>query len=365
MKTSFQTLAIFLILTACHQKTDPIEKTFQSYQGENPGASVAIIQDGEIIYHGSFGMAEMALNRQVQGNTNFRLASVSKQFTATAILLLEQEGLIDLNWSMDKIFEDFPIYGQGIRIHHLLNHTSGLWDYEDFVPDSALVNQVRDQEVLDIIRQTNEVYFPAGESFRYSNTAYALLALIVEKYSGKSFPDFLNERIFTPLGMSNTLAYVKGVNTVPNRAFGYSKEEKLWVPKDQSSTSAVLGDGGIYSNVLDLFKWDQALYQSTLLPSETIERMFTKAQLNDATEIDYGMGWHLKTLNGEKVVYHTGSSTSFRNIFYRIPSKNLSIIILTNRNEPEEEEMVGMAEKVLNANLSKKKSMKNDVKSKF
>ena len=337
------------MLTACTKSTDPIATILQHYQGEKPGAAVAIIKDGKFVYHESFGLAELETKTAVHEHSNFRLASVSKQFTATAILMLEKDGLIDLDWSMDEIFEDFPSYGQGIRVHHLLNHTSGLWDYEDFVPDTAMVNQLMDEGVLDIIRQTTEVYFPAGEAFRYSNTAYALLALIVEKYSGRSFPDFLNERIFTPLGMSNTLAYVKGVNTVPNRAFGYSKEEKLWVQKDQSSTSAVLGDGGIYSNVPDLFKWDQALHQSTLLSSETIERMFTKANLNDGTEIDYGIGWHLKTLDGKKVVYHTGSTTSFRNIFYRIPSEKLSIIILTNRNEPEEEEMVGLAEKVLTA----------------
>lgn len=349
MKKSLQVLTIFLILTACTKSTDPIATILQHYQGEKPGAAVAIIKDGKFVYHESFGLADLETKTAVHEHSNFRLASVSKQFTATAILMLEKDGLIDLDWSMDDIFEDFPAYGQDIRIHHLLNHTSGLWDYEDFVPDTAMVDQLMDKGVLDIIRQTKEVYFPAGESYRYSNTAYALLALIVEKYSGKSFPDFLNERIFTPLGMSNTLAYVKGVNTVPNRAFGYSKKEKLWVQKDQSSTSAVLGDGGIYSNVPDLFKWDQALHHASLLPAETIERMFTKSNLNDGTEIDYGMGWHLKTLDGKKVVYHTGSTTSFRNIFYRIPSEKLSIIILTNRNEPEEEEMVGLAEKVLTA----------------
>jgi CubicO group peptidase (beta-lactamase class C family) len=335
------------ILTSCTQKTDPIAKIFKDYQGENPGAAVAIIQGGEIIYHQSFGMAEMETHRPVQVNTNFRLASVTKQFTATSILLLEEKGLIDLDWSLAEVFENFPAYGQNIQIHHLLNHTSGIWDYEDFVPDSALVHQVMDHGVLEIIQNTDETYFPAGEQFRYSNTAYALLALMVEKYSGQDFPDFLKDNIFQPLGMNATVAHIKNQNTVTERAFGYSRENGIWTRKDQSSTSAVLGDGGIYSNVLDLYKWDQALYKGSILPKTTVEETFTNGQLNDGSRIDYGLAWHIKDYQGEKVVYHTGSSTSFRNIFYRIPSKQLSIIILTNRNEPAEESMVSLAEKVM------------------
>ncbi len=331
----------------CSEKSDPIADIFRNYHGENPGVAVAIIENGKVIYHQSFGMAELETKRQVQTNTNFRLASVTKQFTATAILVLEKEGLIDLDWTLDQIFEDFPEYGKGIQIHHLLNHTSGIWDYEDFIPDSALITPVRDQGVLEIIQKIDQTYFPAGEQFRYSNTAYALLALMVEKYSGHEFPEFLEENIFKPLGMNHTLAHIKNINTVSDRAFGYSWENDHWVLKDQSSTSAVLGDGGIYSNVPDLFLWDQALYQGNILPLETIERTFLRAKLNDGSDIDYGIAWHIKEFKGEKVVYHTGSSTSFRNIFYRIPTQNLSIIILSNRNEPEEEEMVTLAEDIL------------------
>lgn len=350
MKIFYQTLTIFLILTACSKKTDPINTIFQNYQGENPGASVAIIQDGKIVYHESFGMADKENQVPVQANSNFRLASVSKQFTATAILILESRGSIDLDWNLDQVFEEFPAYGKTIKVHHLLNHTSGIWDYEDFVPDDA--PQVTDTDVLEIIKNQPSVYFEAGTEFRYSNTAYALLALLVEKYSHQTFQDFLKTEIFNPLGMQNTLAFVPNYNEVPNRAFGYSKENGAWVRKDQSSTSAVLGDGGIYSNVPDLFLWDQALYEGKILHKETIEKTFIKGKLNDGREIPYGLGWHIKEYEGEKAIYHTGSTTSFRNIFYRIPQKNLSIIILTNRNIPEENKMVDLAEKVLKSYIA-------------
>jgi CubicO group peptidase (beta-lactamase class C family) len=345
MKNAILVIQFICIMTSCTTAIDPIAQIFQNYQGENPGAAVAIIKDGKLVYHESFGIADKETQTPIQSNSNFRLASVSKQFTATAILLLEQKGLIDLNWTLDKVFEDFPAYGNTIRIHHLLNHTSGLWDYEDFVPDES--PQVTDADVLDILKNQPEVYFEAGTEFRYSNTAYALLALIVEKYSGSKFQDLLEMEIFNPLGMNSTVAFVPNYNEVPNRSFGYSKINGEWERKDQSSTSAVLGDGGIYSNVPDLFIWDQALYEGKILPLETIQRTFTKGKLNDGSEIPYGIGWHIKEYEGEKVVYHTGSTTSFRNILYRIPSQNLCIIILTNRNEPQEVEMVKLAEEII------------------
>ncbi|MCF1750746.1 serine hydrolase domain-containing protein [Mariniradius sediminis] len=345
MKTLFPFAISFMILSSCSRTLDPISDIFIAYQGENPGAVVAIIQNGKVVYQNAFGQAELENLTPVQPNTNFRLASVSKQFTATAILILEQRGLLDLSWTLESVFDSLPAYGKTIQIQHLLNHTSGIWDYEDFVPDDG--PQVTDADVLEIVKNHPKVYFEAGSAFRYSNTAYALLALVVEKYAKMHFQDFLKSEIFDRLEMNNTLAFVPNYNEVPNRAFGYSKEDGGWVKRDQSSTSAVLGDGGIYSNVRDLFLWDQALYDEKILPKEALQKTFTKGKLNDGSEIPYGMGWHIKEYDGEKVVYHTGSTDSFRNIIYRIPSRNLSIIILTNRDTPEEENMVNLAERVI------------------
>lgn len=350
MKKIISFLLILVYMNSCDNANHPIDACFLAYLNEQPGAALAIIKDGAVVYQNTYGLAELESKRPVQTNTNFRLASVSKQFTATCILLLEKDGLVDLNWTLDQVFDDFPAYGKDMHVFQLLNHTSGIWDYEDHVPDSAMNDQIKDQGVLDIIRTIDTVYFEPGTAYRYSNTAYALLALMVEKYSGLDYPTFLDRNIFSPLGMKNTLAYVRQVNEIPERAFGYSRENGAWIRKDQSSTSAVLGDGGIYANLEDLFLWDQALYAGTIFPLETLEKSFTPGILLNGNSIDYGFGWHLKINDqGDKVVYHTGSSTSFRNIFYRIPEKNISLIILSNRNEPEEEEMVTLAEKVLQA----------------
>lgn len=350
-KTFASTILPLLFLALSCSPTDPmdsINRLFDNYNGSQPGAALGIIKDGYLVYSKGFGKARIEGDLDVTPSTNFRLASVTKQFTATAILLLKEEGLVNLEWTLTEIFDDFPEYGKDIRLTHLLQHTSGIKDYEDFVLDTGVNNQIMDAGVLEIAKQQTEGYFKPGEQYRYSNTAYAILAEVIEKYSGIDYPTFLKNRIFDPLEMKHTVAYVGNRNTVSERAYGYDFIAERWVERDQSPTSAVLGDGGIYSNVRDLYKWDQSLYTTALLSRESLDLLFGYGKLNSGEEIDYGFGWHLKkTPQGEQVVYHTGSTTSFRNAFYRIPSKKLSVIILTNRNQVPEEGMTLWAEKVI------------------
>lgn len=340
-------LNVFFAPLANAQDTAAVDRIMLAYSGNRPGASLLVIHDGAIILQRNYGYANREAEHPVRPTSNFRLASVTKQFTATCILQLINRGVLSLSTTLTDTFPGFPAYGQQVTVEHLLTHTSGIPDYEDYVADTTFHPQVRDHGVLDILMHLNRGYFTPGTQFRYSNSGYALLALMVERYSGKRFADYLSEEIFSPLGMSATVAHEDGVSIVAERAFGYSSEAGTWIRKDQSSTSAVLGDGGIYSNVLDLYKWDQALYSSRLLPQDLIEKCFGSYRLSDGSPIPYGYGWHLKrSQRGDLVVYHTGSSTSFRNIFYRIPSKRFSIILLTNRNEPEEADMCLLAEQI-------------------
>lgn len=350
-KTFASTILPLLFFALSCSPTDPmdsINRLFDNYNGSQPGAALGIIKDGYLVYSKGFGKARIEGDLDVTPSTNFRLASVTKQFTATAILLLKEEGLVNLEWTLTEIFDDFPEYGEKITLTHLLNHSSGIKDYEEFVLDTGVNNQIMDAGVLNIAKEQPDGYFLPGEKYKYSNTAYAILAMVVEKYSGMDFPAFLKERIFDPLKMDSTIAYVRNLNWVPKRAYGYDSIGGKWIERDQSPTSAVLGDGGIYSNVEDLYKWDQSLYTTKILSQESLDLLFSYNKLNDGTEIDYGFGWHLKkTSEGEQVVYHTGSTTSFRNVIYRIPRKNFSVIILTNRNQVPEEGMTGWAEKVI------------------
>jgi CubicO group peptidase (beta-lactamase class C family) len=328
-----------MILANLDAQTEGIDNLFFDYSaGESPGASVLVSMDGKIVFKKSCGFANLEKDTRIEPGTNFRLASVTKQFTATSMLILIQKALLKLDTKLTDIFENFPDYGKKITIKHLLNHTSGLIDYEDLISDAATI-QVKDADVLSMMFAQSDNYFEPGTQFKYSNTGYALLAMIVEKISGKSFAQLLDENIFKPLEMKNTVAYEEGISVVNNRAYGYERSGSNWIRKDQSITSAVLGDGGIYSNTEDLFKWDEALYTNKILADDLRNEAMTRTVLDNGEEIDYGYGWHLKTYKGNEIVYHTGSTQGFRNVNYRVPSKRFTVIILTNRNEGEPEKI--------------------------
>jgi len=300
------------------------------YAGDGPGAALLIIKDGKAIVRKGYGFADLEQRVAITPQTNFRLASVTKQFTAASILLLIEDGKVTLEDPVRNWFPSLPAAAERMRVRHLLTHTSGLIDYEDVIP-TEMTAQLRDSDVLQILEGQHRTYFPVGTDYRYSNSAYALLALLVEKASGQSFATFLHKRIFRPLGMNNTVAHEEGISTVPERAFGYSEENGRWVRTDQSQTSAVLGDGGIYSSIDDLAKWDAALYDERLLEAASLKQAFTAATPTDDTRVEYGFGWRI---TGE-TLWHSGESTGFRNVIVRYPQRHTTIVLLTNRNDPE------------------------------
>lgn len=329
----------FALASGC--RMDPIEKAnqlFANYSGTQPGAAVLVVKNGAPIFKKAYGLANLEENIPVEAQTNFRLASVTKQFTAMCIMLLVERGQLRYETSLQEVFPEFPDYGRAITIRHLLQHTSGLIDYEDLIPDTATV-QVLDMDVLAMMKVQDSTYSKPGGKFRYSNSGFAVLAMIVEKLSGKTFATFLRESIFAPLEMTNTIAYEKGISEVNHRAMGYRMEGGKAVFSDQSLTSAVLGDGGIYSSVEDLFKWDQALYTNELVSEETRARAFTPGVLNDGTKTEYGFGWYVGEYRGHARVRHSGSTCGFRNELQRYPESKFTVIILTNRAEPDVEEI--------------------------
>jgi CubicO group peptidase (beta-lactamase class C family) len=350
MKTCTFLILILFHFHAMAQDFSKIDEIFASYQDSNPGAAVALLKDGQVVFARCYGMANLEDKIKISEKTNFRLASVSKQFTAAAILQLVQAHKLTLQTRLSDCFPLLPAYAKDITIKHLLNHTSGIPDYDEVIDESENTSQISDEGVLLVCATFTKSYFKPCEHYRYCNTAYVLLGLIIQKYSGLSYPQYLARHIFEPLKMDRSVAYVKGTNQIKNRAYGYSKQENTWIRKDQSSTSATLGDGGIYTSLNDLYKWDAALYNDSVLPREIWQSAFQHQKLNNGIEINYGYGWHLKKSGAnDQVVYHTGSTTSFRNVFYRIPAKRLSVIILTNRNTPSEAGMLDLAEQVLSA----------------
>jgi CubicO group peptidase (beta-lactamase class C family) len=311
----------------------------------SPGLSVIVLKNGKTVFESSYGLANLDAQTPITPGTDFRLASFTKQFTAMCVMLLVHDGKLSYDDKLTQIFPDFPAYGGAITVRMLLTHTSGLKDYEDLYAaqfpgiDDRKIPQIKDAQILALMKQASSTDFPPGSQWRYSNTGYAVLAMIVEKVSGESFGAFLHQRIFAPLGMKNTVAYEKGKNEVPNRAWGYDKKDGRWIESDQSSTSAVLGDGGIYSNVEDLARWSRALHEHALLSASEMQAAFTPvkvpggAKREDGTPTEYGYGWFLDRYNGRPRTWHSGTTTGFRTFIERLTGEGLTIIILCNRDD--------------------------------
>ncbi len=333
------------------QKQADVDQIFSDYEGDMPGAAVMVIERSEVILQKGYGMAHIASNSPVTSTSNFRLASVTKQFTAMSILQLVDRGQLTLQTALADIWPDFPTYGSNITIEHLLNHTSGIQDYGP-MGQMEMEGQFKDKDVLDFVMALNEVDFAVGEQHVYSNSAYVVFTQILEKITGQPFRDYLKENIFDPAGMDNTIAYENGINEVSNRAYGYTIEDTGIVETDQNKWSALLGDGGIYSNLEDFYKWDQILYTDELLSQEMMDLSFTNHTINDGTPMDYGYGWRLENYKGMEVHYHTGSSIGFRNIYYRIPSKNFSVLIFRNRDAGGEFSSLEYAHNIVDIFLS-------------
>jgi CubicO group peptidase (beta-lactamase class C family) len=314
-----------------------VDSLFTAYTGDSvPGASIVIVQDGRVILRRAYGMADLERHVAAALETDYRLASLSKQFTAMAVMLLVQDGKLRYDQPVRDVLPELPQTARPVTVRHLLNHTSGLWDYEDLIPGTRTV-QLNDADVLALLGAKDSVYFPAGTAYRYSNSGYVLLGIIVTRASGMSLPDFLRRRIFAPLRMQATVMHVEGSDTVPRRSFGYSPRGGGFVQTDQSVTSATLGDGGIYTNVDDMVRWDAALSANTLVSASTIELATTPPRLPHDSATLYGFGWFVDRYRGETRWRHTGETSGFRNAIQRFPRQKLSIVILTNRSSGEPE----------------------------
>jgi len=306
-----------------------IDAMMSRYAGNVAGASLIVVKDGKAVVRRGFGYANLEEHTKAGPETNYRLASVSKQFTAASILLLKQDGKLRLEDPVRKWLPELPASDGKITLRNLLTHTSGLIDYEDLIPADRTA-QIDDHDVLRMIAAQNRLYFEPGSAHRYSNGGFVLLGLVVERASGMGLADFMKKRIFQPLGMEHTLMYEHGRGPeVANRAYGYTEADGKWTRTDQSVTSATRGDGGIYSSVDDLAKWDAALYTDKLLNAESRKLAFTPTEPIADPDVDFGFGWRL---SGD-TVWHSGESIGFNNVIIRWPKQHVAVIILTNRNE--------------------------------
>ncbi|HXJ45039.1 MAG TPA: serine hydrolase domain-containing protein, partial [Candidatus Dormibacteraeota bacterium] len=334
-----------------------VEETFSSVvKPDEPGLSVLVKKDGRVVFERGYGTKELRTGPKIDTKTNFRLASVTKQFTAMAVMLLVHDKKLRYETTVGEVFPEFPEYGKKITVRQLLNHTGGLPDYEDLMDAVekkkgriwSAEKQIQDAEVLELLEKETKGKFAPGTKWDYSNSGYVLLGVIVAKVSGKSFGDFLHERIFAPLKMADTVVYQKGKNSVPNRAYGHAKEGNSFKETDQSSTSATLGDGGVYSNIDDLSKWDDALRNLTLLSAEEMKPALEQAKFGGAgnavlpddapsalhgVPVEYGFGWFLDPYKGHARMWHYGETTGFKTAVQRFTKDGLTVIVLCNRTD--------------------------------
>jgi D-alanyl-D-alanine carboxypeptidase len=288
-----------------------------------PGLSIAVIKDGKMLKARGYGLANVETNTPATEKTVYKLASVSKQFMAVGVLLLVQEGKISLDDHVGKYFPDAPATWKDITIRHLLSHTSGLVrDIPDFDP-------LRDIPDAELIKRTyaQPLRFATGEKWAYCNVGYQVLAEIVTRVSGKPWPEFIGERIFTPLGMTQTRTTTVN-EMVPGRASGYTVTGKGL--KNADVWYALRPSGGFISSVTDMAKWDAALYSDTILKPATKALMWTPVKLNDGSEAHYGFGWFIYTTNGHKRIFHDGGVPGFGSDFERYVDDKLTVIVLNN-----------------------------------
>ncbi|MEO7457420.1 MAG: serine hydrolase domain-containing protein [Gemmatimonadaceae bacterium] len=296
-----------------------------------PGASVMVLRHGAVVYAKAYGLADVDSQAPVTTATNFRLASLSKQFTATTVMMLAGKGRLAYDDEITRYVSGLPAFARGVTVRQLLNHTSGLPDYEDFVPDTQTV-QAHDGDVPAFISHAAAPKFAAGTKYDYSNTGYALLALIVERVTGQRYADALRTMIFTPLGMTGTVAYEAGRSTVTHRAYGHSVRGGVVKRTDQSNTSAVLGDGGIYSSAVDMAKWHRAMDAHILVSAEAQRMAWTPPVLPAGAKTEYGFGWFADSVGGLLRVRHHGESRGFTNGVVKFPAQRLTVVVLTNRS---------------------------------
>lgn len=318
------------------------------YPAQEAGIAVLVMKKGEMLYRQGFGSANAMTREPITPQTTFRMASVSKQFTAMGIMLLVKQGKVSYDDNLLKFFPEFhPAAGKKIRIRHLLTHSSGIMDYEELMP-ATQTTQISDEEVLKLLQPQSNTYFEPGSKFQYSNSGFCLLEQIIEKASGQRFPDFMDQHVFKPLEMSSTRIYEAPGNTIPHRAIGYAAADRGGLKEsDQSLTSATKGDGCVYTSLVDYTKWYDALRTDRLI---SLKRELKKVStgLPENAPGRYGLGWfHTYNAKGEMGLYHTGSTCGFSNGVLLIPAQHYLFVYFSNRadNHEIEKEIIQVLKK--------------------
>lgn len=334
IRAGFAILALAVVSTASASDLASYSDRLLSgaYPATGPGAAVLVMQDGKPVLRKGYGLANVELGVPIQPDMVFELGSITKQFTAASILLLAERGQLSLGDDLTKYLPDFPTHGKTITIEHLLTHTSGIPSYtglpewlpkvrEDFTP----------QQIIDLFKD-KPLEFEPGEKWAYNNSGYILLGAIVEKVTGKSYEDFVEQEIFKPLGMARS-CYGNNSEIVAGRVDGYDKDAASpsgYRRADYVSMTQPYAAGSLMSTVDDLARWDEALTGGRLLKPASLERMFTPVDLRSGRSTGYAYGWAIGEYAGRKIIEHGGDINGFTTDILRVPEARLLVVILSN-----------------------------------
>jgi CubicO group peptidase (beta-lactamase class C family) len=321
---------ILLVISAAHaQSPDPVDAYIHTVMQERkiPGLALLVIRDGQIVKAQGYGLSNVELQVPVKPETVFQSGSMGKQFTATAIMMLVEEGKISLDDPLTKFFPEAPPAWKNVTVRHLLSHTGGFTDYPekfDFRRDYT------EDELIKVV-QSVALAFPPGSKWSYSNLGYLTLGVLIHRVMGQFYGDFLHDRIFQPLGMNTRI--INEADIIPNRADGYrlvkgELKNQEWVSPTLNTTA----DGSLYFNILDLAKWDAALSTEKLLKRSSFDQMWTPVKLNNGkpNADHYGFAWFINDVHGHRVIEHAGAWQGFTTNISRYVDDKMTVVVLTN-----------------------------------
>lgn len=342
-------IALFSLADAKTVQDKTVDSLFAKWdKGDVPGASLGVFRDGKILYTHGYGLANMEYGIENDSDTVFRIGSTSKQFTAASIMLLVQQGKLSLDDTLSSFFPDFP-QGKQIKVKHLIHHTSGIRDYLMLAYLKGLTDEdyYEDKDVMKWLMKQQELNFEPGSNYQYSNSGYWLLGQIVKQVAGVDMAAFARKNLFEPLGMHHTHFHNNHKEIVKKRASGYAPTQDNGY-QISMTTLNMIGDGGVFTTVNDLKKWDDAFYQSDVLRPAFWEAMTQQGILNDGTAFEYASGLIIGEYKGLKTISHGGAFVGFRAEMVRFPEQHTTVVILANRGDAKP---TGLAYKVADVYL--------------
>jgi len=302
-----------------------------------PGLALLVARDGQIVYAQGYGVSNLELQVPVKPETIFQSGSMGKQFTATAVMMLVEQGKVRLEDPLTRYFPGAPASWKRVTVRELLSHTAGFGDYPakfDFRRDYT------EDELLQMVENIPLAY-PPGTKWAYSNLGYLTLGILIHRVTGEFYGDYLHEHVFAPLGMTATRV-ISEADVIPNRSSGYLWTKGAWKNQDWvSPTLNTTADGALYFTILDLAKWDAALYTEKLLKRNTLDQMWTVAKFNDGQPNTghYGFGWFIDNRHGHRVIEHEGQWQGFNTNISRYVDDKLTVVVLTNLSHCQPDEI--------------------------